>query len=333
MISRQAEAYRTLRAFMENIEASLEQISEVLLFSGEKDELDKAAHQLYELFLQIGGNLASDETLLPEGKALSPQDAARCVLDVTRTTQFLRGIYSALRKAQTLFPNQHLEVVYAGCGPFAPLIVPLIKRFDPSQIDLTLVDIHEESLHSAAKIFKLIRAEQYVNSYRQADATTYQHDTEIHLLIIEVMQRALTAEPQVAVTLNLAKQLCEHGILIPEEITVELFSVDLAQEFTDSPKTRLNLGTVLQLTKSSSYIINSANTFTANVIDTAVVNSGLTFALFTKLRIFEEIKLDHYESGITFPHPLHELALSTTSKTLELTYRLGSVPGFSYHWQ
>jgi hypothetical protein len=317
---------------MEKFAARLAQLTDVLLFSDNKHELDQAVAQLYEIFLQIAGDITSAETLLPEGKALSAQDAARCVLDVTRTTQFLSGVYSALQKAQILFPNQRLEVVYAGCGPFAPLIVPLIKRFDPLQIGLTLVDIHEESLKSVANIFKLIDAEQYVNSYRQADATTYPHDAEIHVLIIEVMQRALTAEPQVAVTLNLAKQLHERGILVPEEITVELFAVDLAREFTDLPKTRLKLGIVLQLSKSSSFTISPDNSFLAGVVDTSVVGSGLTLSLFTKLQIFEEIKLDHYESGITFPHPLHDLVPSVTSNQLELIYQLGSSPGFIYRF-
>ncbi|HEY6805425.1 MAG TPA: hypothetical protein VI306_17740 [Pyrinomonadaceae bacterium] len=316
-----------------NIEAQLEALSDVLLFQNNKDDLNKAVHQLYELFLQIAGDLSSTETLLPEGLAISPEDAARCVLDVTRTTQFLRGVYAALQRALTLFPNRQLEVVYAGCGPFAPLIVPLIKRFEPSQLSLTLVDIHQESLHSVAGIFKLIGAEQYVKSYRQADATTYQHDVKIHLLIIETMQRALTAEPQVAVTLNLAKQLSERGILIPEEITVELVCVDLAKDFTDLPKTRVKLGNVLQLSRLSSFTVDSANTFIARVIDTTAMKPGLTFTLFTKLRIFEEIILDHYESGITFPHPLHDLTPLTTSNQLELTYQLGASPGFKYRWR
>ena len=59
--------------------------------------------EMHELFSGICGmdpdGTASDdsrETLLPAGKAISPQDAARCVLDYARTTKFLRGVRAAI---------------------------------------------------------------------------------------------------------------------------------------------------------------------------------------------------------------------------------------------
>ena len=321
----------------------LTSITDALLFQDEPLKLREAAERLHALFSTTAGvfdDAGKAGTILPTGKALSPGDAANCVLDFGRTAKFLRGVYGALLKAQEDFPDERLQVVYAGCGPFATLMVPIVNRFDPLRIGFTLIDIHRESLDSARRIVEEFGLSEYVRAYRQADTTSYVHDEPMHVLIIESMQRALLTEPQVAVTLNLAKQMRNSGILVPEEIVVELMSVDLSKEFGDPDpedgttpqKVRIPLGEVLRLSVRSSFALTSDNSFVACVIQVPPVYRHLTFTLFTRVRVFGTIEVGNDEAGITLLCPLHDLHPSPNSDQLEFTYRLGKQPGWNYRW-
>jgi len=106
-------------AIADNNSRLLKQIANDLLFQQEDDDrLAAAATQLYSLCSSVtgidDGSIDTDdlnETRLPNGNAISPRDAARCVLDYRRTSKFLRGIHAAIVEAQRRFPNTTIEIL------------------------------------------------------------------------------------------------------------------------------------------------------------------------------------------------------------------------------
>jgi hypothetical protein len=235
--------------------AALDRLADILLRSDVPTDLREAARDIHSLLLAAAMAGRPDETLdrhdtvLPDGEAISPESAARFVLDYTRTSQFLRGMRLALQAALERFSERPLDILYAGCGPFAPLGLLLTHRFSPLDVRFTLLDIHELSLNSARRVFEAFGRDEFIGDCLACDAATYRHPTAMHVVIAETMQRALQKEPQVAVILNLAPQLKEGGILVPEAITVRSALYDSRHEFgpIDSARIRIDLGPLLEL--------------------------------------------------------------------------------------
>jgi hypothetical protein len=174
------------------------------------------------------------ETLLSGGKAISPKDAARCLNDCARTVQFLRGIDAGIREAQTRFPDQAVEVLYAGCGPYATMVIPLCNRFATGEVRFTFIDIHRRSLEAVQSLVEQLGFSEFVKDYIQCDAASYQHPAHepLHMVICEAMQKSLSKEPQLAITANLSPQLATGGIFIPQRISIDLCLGDLEKELT-----------------------------------------------------------------------------------------------------
>src|SRR5690606_27335694 len=135
---------------------------------------------------------------------------------------FMKGVYKALQTAMKTFHDTTINILYAGCGPFAPLIVPLLHFFKPEQLSVTLIDINGYSIETIKEIVAELEYEAYIADIIVADATEYKYakSKDLHVVITETMFKALTREPQVAITRNLVPQLTKGGILIPEEVKI-----------------------------------------------------------------------------------------------------------------
>jgi hypothetical protein len=345
---------------------SLEEIADDLLSDqADDDRLAAAAAGLYSLCSSIAGidehSAHADDldgTWLPSGEAISPRDAARCVLDFRRTSRFLRGLHAAILEVRGRFPGATTEILYAGCGPFAPLAVPLTSRFSPDEIRFTLLDVHERSLNGARRVFQALGKSAFVRDTIRCDAASYRHGAPhaVHVVVVEAMQAALEKEPQVAITLNLAPQLCPGGIFLPERITVDCCLCDVAKEFpalpagADAPDSlpagaagrgRVHLGRVLDLTAGGCRDPSASSSGNehgwASLPPTLLhvpehVDGELHLMLLTAITVFGSIALDEHESGLTTPRVLFDAGKMRGGQALAFEYHLGDRPGFRYRY-
>jgi hypothetical protein len=157
------------------------------------------------------------------------------------------------------------------------------------------------------------------------------------------MQRALQKEPQVAVILNLAPQLKEGGILVPEAITVRSALYDSRHEFgfIDSTRIRIDLGPLLELGADNARdLLRTLKTDAAGARSLsqgclripAGLDPELRLMLRTKVKVFGPTALGDYDSGITYPVHLHKLGSCGPRRELAYCYRLGCKPGFDVWW-
>lgn len=329
----------------DSVRARLESITGCLLDpESEPGQLREACIRLQDVFAGLSSvgedSTGADddrETRLPTGVALSPRDAARCVVDTQRTVMFIRGIHSAIRRALDRLPDRPIQLLYAGCGPYATLALPLTMCFTPERLQLTLLDIHERSIEAVRRVIDGLGVHAWVRACLVSDATSYAHPSgsPLHILVIEAMQKALEKEPQVALTLNLARQLPDGGILIPEEVRLKACLADLNREFTLYPadheggepmantRRRSDLGTIVKLTRQTDGSDLQPKTISAP----ENIESCHRLLILTSIRVFEDHVLGDYDSGITYPTAVREVGTVRPGDRFRLRYETGSCPG------
>ncbi|RUT72266.1 hypothetical protein D0817_01210 [Flavobacterium cupreum] len=292
-------------------------------------------------------NSETNETLIKGGVALSSSGAADCVDDYLRTVFFIKGVYQALTKLCLDFPERSINILYAGCGPYATLILPLLPLFGKERIKAVLVDINAESIASVHNLLTVIGLEEYDLQLIEANAITYTKPTDfvIDLAITETMHYALTREPQVAITKNILSQLTSDAILIPEEIRI-----DLAYTFFAYEPYLKNTKEVKGRNDMQPYTDNVFvdRLFTINKEHFDSYNSGSKFescfyklpadfsnhpdvCIFTALRIFGDIELKTAESYITNPFCVVSLYNLSAYSEIQLVYDFSEIPQWSYN--
>ncbi len=319
--------------------SKLRDIATVLL----ADEVDFAeiyqATQDLRVFLldltQLGLNDGSlrNDVHLSEGLAIGTEWAIRCVDDILRTKRFVKGLAEAI-DYQLSQGQKPVELLYAGSGPFATLVLPLLSRYSPEELQLTLVEINEVSFKAVQAVFKNDDFSPYLRALHQADATTLQLDEpeRFDILLSETMQNALQKEPQVAITLNLLPQLREDALLIPAEISLHLAAMEygsmgavksraLAELLVISRKALSGLPPLLQDAATQFPMIEH------QLVDEDIANAH-KLGILTTIKIFGTQSLGLNESGLTIPKDVFNTdTLPVGRKTISAQYHLGAVPG------
>ena len=268
--------------------------------------------------------------------ALAPHEAISCLADLMRTVKFICSIHAAILDLKR-FPDETLNVVYAGCGPLAPLVTTLCPLLDSQQIDFTLLDIHEPSLESVNQVIDGLGIRDFFADVLCTDATTYQFSDgkPLHLVITETMQAGLQHEPQVAIMHNFSQQLCDGGLLVPQQVSIGLTLGDPAEIFQPNQSSSgVDLGKVFDVDRkflqSLQLGTNRLERLPAASIEMpSEIPQSHHLMLSTKVHIFEDIILEAQESGITshlilrLEDPIAEI------KALNFVYCCTGTPGFS----
>ena len=282
------------------------------------------------------------ETRTACGLAISPTLAGRCADDLARTAVFLRGLHRAIDDARSLRPDRPVRVLYAGCGPYALLAVPLMALAEPTALRVTLLDIHPASIDSARAVVEAFGLGAIVDGYETVDACAYRvpPDRVPDVVVSETMNVCLEKEPQVAIVRHLLSQ-APAAALVPAEVRVDACLVDASKEFrfvepgervdhARAARDRVVLGPVFEL---------SAET-TAGWVDTGderlpahdvripdPLERRYTPMLLTSIVVHRDHVLRSYDSGLTIPKPIPVDGPLRGGETLSFHYRLGPRPG------
>ena len=298
----------------------------------------KVIHELSSLYAEqsevTAGDIIDEDIMLPSGKAVSTIKAAHCLLEFQRTAVFVRGIYKAVCRLKADFPSETIHILYAGCGPYATLLTPLVALFNPSEVTFTFLDINQISLDAVKKMYDRLSLNEYIKAYVRADATTYKipEGTTVHLAVSETMLNALMKEPQVAVMQNLMPQLPHKALFVPAGITVSanlLNAKDEQASFTTagiSPR-RITLGEVYTISRTH-YAAPQPVTF--RIPDE--INDFETLFLHTRIETYGGEVLTDYQCSLTNPKMITSVR-EMEGKHITFNYVNGETPGFTCLWE
>lgn len=284
-------------------------------------------------------HIEAGETPTANGLAVSPTMAAMCCDDVARTVTFIRGAQAAIIEARKRLPQRPVSVLYAGCGPYATLAVPLMSVFAAGDVVFTLLDLHRESIESARAVVESLELGGFVAGFEVADAGAYrvrEHQPP-DVILLEVMQACLEAEPQVAVTRHLLRQ-APDAILVPQAVRIECTLVDLAREFDTGAigenrevmrRDRIPLGPVFVLDRESVRSwqeIADARLPAETVRIPDQMEPRYLPMLFTVITVHGTHVLRDYDSGLSCPRQLAGDDAFGPGDTVRFSYVLGAHP-------
>ncbi len=279
---------------------------------------------------QSNQEIERGETRTSGGLALSPTMAAMCTLDYLRTTRFLRGIRNAIIDAGRQVHDRPVRILYVGSGPYGTLAVPLMSVFSSAEAIFTLLDIHSESIESVKGIVNNLGLTQSVSEFVTTDALLYSIDPDLppDIIIAETMQVCLESEPQVAITHHLHKE-APGAIFIPDEVRIDLKLVNPGREMIPIDRDRIDLGPLFVMNKQtvSSWPGNAGDAIPGYTVQTpATWDDKYQFMLFTTVTVYQNHKIEEYDSGLTFPRVAHVEDSITPGDTITCSYLTGSFP-------
>ncbi|MFT5708168.1 MAG: hypothetical protein ACI935_001366 [Moritella dasanensis] len=247
-----------------------------------------------------------------------------CFKGVSRTVKYLKAVYHQVKRLIKQYPDRPVELVYAGCGPWGSLVSPLLALFKPQQLQVTFIDVHSTSLNSLKKIVNALQCESLVSDYVNVDATQYRHAKKIDLIVTETLYNGLHSEGIVSIIRHLARQLSEKGEVIPKRIVIDAHLIDMKSELKllnrfdhtlgqvpskrQLLENRVFLGNMFELSKDVLAVIDAhqmnekpSDNLLCKAFFIPDINHEQHFALSTCLYLTDEIVLDEYENGITYP--------------------------------
>ncbi|TMP71470.1 hypothetical protein CWB76_06340 [Pseudoalteromonas sp. S1609] len=323
------------------------QIKHILLVNAFESMYDHAVQSM--ALAQLSQKQLTRQYVSISGLIMSPHNCKHTIKDVYRIQGYARGVDKAIKGKLKHLPS--ITILYPACGPFAPLLIPLLsyykekKIYTEEQIKVTLVDIQPGALLSLHQLVKDLGLQGYVDQTLEVDATQFEPDSDFDLLIVEAMQHGFTKEGQLSIAKHLVKFLNIDGWVIPQNVSIKGMLVIGETEFNQQWKgaeyshslnrdsqalqDRIELGEILKLNKTTLLnmqeleLQNNIKVIPANQI-TLPTNvedmSQRILAIYADIETFAQEGIEQYDSGITHPKPDMTFYIDTKPKDVEHTH-------------
>ncbi|MEO9887683.1 MAG: hypothetical protein ABJR05_12355 [Balneola sp.] len=289
-------------------------------YSSIKNSLDFLHHDFSSKSGVYAGDLTFEKGMDTEnGWIVSPVMAAHCLIDIERTTRFLRAIHKAIE--YYLKNHQQIRILYAGCGPYATLLTPFTTLYTPEQLRFTFLEINEESVGAVKKLHRAYDLNSFIDDVMLADATNpdLKFGNPFHIIVSETMQMALRKECQVPITRNLVKFLTPDGTFIPKRISLDVYLTGSLDPLNPRDQKKEYVGTAYELDFRNVPEPNHKTVLT--VPPSELVH----LQLFTEIYLYGEEKLTLRQSGLTQPLTLDRFKNKRPS-AVQFTYMEGLRP-------
>lgn len=309
-----------------------------------QDELEAASLQpkmqsLFDKLYQIYETACIDpaarkrQFISRHGLVISPDHCVTTQKDMRRVRAFIRGSHQAIADLKDKF-SDCLHIVYPACGPFAPLLLPLIAYYketglyDENNLRITLIDMQPGAVDSLHAVIHQMGIAGYINEVCCQDACEYQTSSPIHMVVLEAMQHGFSKEGHLPMARHFAKIMEHDGIFLPQEVILQAVLSASQREFIEQWQNsnqvckaqmqpdiiaqRVELGDILRLTPESLRLLKD------RVIDenTRLIECGEVLIpvlepsmekpmllICTHINTYRNEFIGEYDSGITHPLP------------------------------
>lgn len=262
---------------------------------------------------------------LDTGVAISPQQAARCLLEVQRSQVFMQGIAQAI--ADKTRDGSAVDILYAGTGPYGLLLLPYLAAFPAAPVRVTLLDIHADNIVAIQQLVDLLQLHGKVVAIEQADATRWMASEGqlFDLIISETMNTLLRREPQVWIFSHLQQFLKTDGHLIPEKIHLQAWlAVEQKRGIAD-----FRLGDLFTLNRDMARSLHRGDhSLLSGVIplpDTCPEHDCLK--LTTDIQVYGDYRLGENQSSLNMPVYQRNIQLLPGGR-IQFCYRQSPFPEF-----
>jgi hypothetical protein len=303
------------------MQENLKKLSDLLL-SEHTNWQDKflLLQDMHRLFVKLGAldayiaDKKTDDIWLKNGCAVSPKSAAMCMFEINRTEKFVKGLIAAIEDLLAASANRPVQVLDAGAGPYALFSLLAALYFTPAQVQFTIIDIHPQNIQSIHNLVNRLQMQPYFSSIALDDAIHYQwpKDKKLDIIITETMKNGLNKETQVAITLNLNRQLSKNGIFIPEKITLHLKQIDKQKQnaylFNPENSGQLpfasfekELCEIMCLHKNSRVADIEKDPLSVATIPDDFLLDKETLSIYTTITVYNHLQLERNDTSISFP--------------------------------
>ncbi|WP_440056927.1 hypothetical protein ACSLBF_18785 (plasmid) [Pseudoalteromonas sp. T1lg65] len=298
---------------------------------------------------EISEALLTRQFISETGLVMSPFNCKHTIKDVYRIKGYARGLHNAIQAV--LQRKDSITILYPACGPFAPLLLPLLSYYkanqtvNTQQIKLILLDMHPGAIISLKQLVDDLQLNDFVTEIIEADATKYVPETTVDLLVLEAMQHGFSKEGQLSIAKHLVQFLAVDGWLIPQNVSVRAAMIIGETEYnqqwkdaeyahsnntqTAAQQDRIELGEILRVNKSTLAAMETLTlgegqqVIKGNLIQLPAGVPDMKdriLAIYAHIDTFNDEAVGQYDSGITHPKPDMHFYVDAQPKEIEHTY-------------